>query len=135
MQLVRARRRAEADGATITGLYERVDRLYGEQRTIEDGKLKSQAWYENGERVWDKEFHPSGKLAKYNRKFADGYGELTMHEDGKVYRLRCAPSARDDKELRTWCGFDAAMTAGAYIPHLCHEPDNRRLASARRANF
>jgi serine phosphatase RsbU (regulator of sigma subunit) len=34
VRLVRARRRAEADGATITALYESVDRLYGEQRTI-----------------------------------------------------------------------------------------------------
>ncbi len=92
----------------------RDDKMHGEQRTIEDGKLKSQSWYENGERVWDKEFHPSGRLAKYDRKFADGHGELTVREDGNVYRLRCTPGARDDKELRKLCGFDAAVTTSIY---------------------
>jgi serine phosphatase RsbU (regulator of sigma subunit) len=33
-QLLRARRRAESDTRTITGLYERVDTLYGEQREL-----------------------------------------------------------------------------------------------------
>jgi antitoxin component YwqK of YwqJK toxin-antitoxin module len=92
----------------------RDDKEHGDQKTIEDGKLKSQAWYESGQRVWAKEFHPSGKLARYSRKFPDGYGELTVHEDGKVYRLRCSPGARDDTELRRWCGFGSPATTSIY---------------------
>jgi antitoxin component YwqK of YwqJK toxin-antitoxin module len=88
----------------------RDDKPHGEERIIEDGKLKSLASYEAGQRVWMKELFPSGKLRSYSHKVADGLGEITLHEDGKVFRLRCAPGLRNDKELRKWCGFEGGAT-------------------------
>jgi antitoxin component YwqK of YwqJK toxin-antitoxin module len=87
---------------------------HGEHKTIENGKVKSIEWYDNGQRVWQKEFFPSGVLAKYLRKFADGTDELSVHEDGKVYDLRCSPGAKDDLELRRLCGFQGAVTTSIY---------------------
>ena len=87
---------------------------HGEHKTIENGKVKSIEWYDNGQRVWQKEFFPSGALAKYLRKFADGTDELSVHEDGKVYDLRCSPGAKDDPELRKLCGFAGAVTTSIY---------------------
>ena len=92
----------------------RDDKENGERRTIEDGKLKSLASYEDGQRVWEKDFDASGKLAKYSRKYPDGSVELAVREDGKVTRLRCLPAARDDQQLRRWCGFDGATTTTIY---------------------
>ena len=92
----------------------RDDKQHGESRQVENGKLASLSSYDGGDRVWDKELYPSGKLKSYSRKFADGMGELSQKEDGKVYRLRCAPAARDDKELRKICGFDGAVTTSIY---------------------
>jgi antitoxin component YwqK of YwqJK toxin-antitoxin module len=92
----------------------RDDKRQGEERQLEDGKLTSLAAYDGGERVWDKELYPSGKLKSYSRKLADGFGELSQHEDGKVYRLSCSPAARDDKELRKICGFEGAVTTSIY---------------------
>ena len=87
---------------------------HGEHKTIENGKVKSIEWYDNGQRVWEKEFFPSGVLAKYSRKFPDGTANLSVHEDGKVYDLRCSPGAKDDPELRKLCGFGGAVTTSIY---------------------
>ncbi len=92
----------------------RDDKEHGEKRTIQNGKLKSIEWYDNGQRVWEKEFFPSGALAKYSRKLADGTDRLSVHEDGKVYDLRCSPGAKDDPELRKLCGFEGAVTTSIY---------------------
>ena len=39
---------------------------------------------------------------------------MSLKEDGKVYRLRARPAAKDDKELRKICGFDGAVTTSIY---------------------
>ncbi|HEY7373814.1 MAG TPA: hypothetical protein VIF57_16760 [Polyangia bacterium] len=90
------------------------DKKHGEETRFDDGKLVSLAGFENGERVWDKELYPDGKLKSYSRKFADGPGELSVKEDGRVYRLSCSPAAKDDKELRKPCGFEGAATTSIY---------------------
>ena len=92
----------------------RDDKEHGEHKTIENGKVKSIEWYDNGQRVWEKEFFPSGVLAKYSRKFPDSTANLSVHEDGKVYDLRCSPGAKDDPELRKLCGFAGAVTTSIY---------------------
>ena len=92
----------------------RDDKEHGERRTVQNGKLKSLEWWENGQRVWQKEFHASGVLAKYSRKFADGTDRFSVHEDGKVHDLSCSPGAKDDPELRRLCGFDGAVTTSIY---------------------
>jgi antitoxin component YwqK of YwqJK toxin-antitoxin module len=92
----------------------RDDKRHGEETELEGGKLASLASYDGGERVWEKDLYPSGKLKSYSRKLTDGFGELAQKEDGKVTRLRCSPAARDDKELRKICGFDGAVTTSIY---------------------
>jgi len=92
----------------------RDDKRHGDEKRFEDGKLVSVIGYEAGERVWEREFFPNGNLKTYSRKFADGSGELSMKEDGRVYRLSCSPAAKDDKELRKPCGFDGAATTSIY---------------------
>lgn len=92
----------------------RDGKQHGEQRTIEDGKLKALAGYENGQRVWEKEVYPDGALKKYWRQLRDGSGELARTEAGNVHRLVCAPGVRDDKELRKPCGFEGAVTTSIY---------------------
>ncbi|MES1208518.1 MAG: hypothetical protein ABUS79_21470, partial [Pseudomonadota bacterium] len=92
----------------------RDDKREGEERITENGKVKSLTWYEKGERIWTKELFPSGKVSAYSRKVADGVAEISVHEDGKVFRLRCSPTLKDDQDLRRWCGFDGAVTTPIY---------------------
>jgi antitoxin component YwqK of YwqJK toxin-antitoxin module len=92
----------------------RDDKRHGEEKRIENGKTTSLHYYEAGERVWTKELDANGRLKSYSRKFADGVGELSVKEDGKVYRLSCSPPAKDDQELRRLCGFDGAVTTSIY---------------------
>jgi len=92
----------------------RDDKRHGEEKRFENGQLVSLAAYQNGERVSEKELYPNGKLKNYSRKFADGSGELSLKEDGKVWRLSCSPAAKDDPELRKPCGFDGAVTTSIY---------------------
>lgn len=77
----------------------------------EQGRLVSQASYKAGQRVWEKEFHPSGALKRYWRQYPTPLQvSLDLREDGKVTGLVCAPEAKDDETLRTWCGFSGAKT-------------------------
>jgi len=92
----------------------RDDKEDGEQKTVEGGKVKALALFSAGERVWEKQLHPNGRLASYSRKLKDGTAEISLGQDGRVYRLRCLPTARDDKELRRWCGFEGAVTTSIY---------------------
>ncbi len=92
----------------------RDDKQHGEDHRIEDGKLASLAWYDGGERVWDKDLYPSGKLKRYARKLKQGYAEIALKEDGRVYGLRCSPAVRDDADLRRPCGFEGAVTTSIY---------------------
>lgn len=91
----------------------RDDKEHGERRTTENGKLQSIAQFENGKRIWLREFHPSGKLARFTRQLATGTVELAARDDGKVLTLRCAPTA-DDTELRKPCGFEGVATTSIY---------------------
>ncbi len=99
-------------GSRRTGY--RDDKQHGEDRKLEAGKLASLAWYDGGQRLWDKDLYPSGKLKSYTRTFASGAGEMSLREDGKVTRLHCSPAARDDKELRKICGFEGEATTSIY---------------------
>lgn len=92
----------------------RDDKQHGEERIFEDGKLKSVASFESGERIWTKELTPDGQLARYSRKLASGHGAISRRPDGKVYELQCAPAVKDDKELRRWCGFEGALATPIY---------------------
>jgi antitoxin component YwqK of YwqJK toxin-antitoxin module len=92
----------------------RDDKRHGEEKRVVNGKTASLTWYEAGERVWTKELDANGRLKSYSRKFADGFGELSVKEDGKVYRLSCSPAAKDDQELRRPCGLDGAVTTSIY---------------------
>jgi antitoxin component YwqK of YwqJK toxin-antitoxin module len=92
----------------------RDDKQHGEERTIENGKLSSIAFFENGERVWRKELRPDGRIARYTHKYAGGPAEIATREDGQLTRLACVPAAKDDPELRKPCGFDGAATTSLY---------------------
>jgi antitoxin component YwqK of YwqJK toxin-antitoxin module len=94
----------------------RDDKPHGEERRIEDGKLTQLIWHDGGERVWDKQLYPSGKLKRYTRTLpvGQGYAEIDVKEDGRVYGLRCSPAVRDDQELRKPCGFEGAVTTSIY---------------------
>jgi len=102
------------DGKNSWRVAYRDDKKHGEERRFENGALTWAAEYDGGTRVWQRELYPSGKLKSYTRRFADGTGELSLKEDGKVYRLSCAPGAKDDKELRKPCGFAGAATTSIY---------------------
>jgi antitoxin component YwqK of YwqJK toxin-antitoxin module len=92
----------------------RDDKLHGEERRFQNGKLASVASYDSGETVWRKELRPDGRLASYTRKFAGGSAEIAIRDDGHVTRLRCVPQAKDDADLRKPCGFDGAATTSIY---------------------
>jgi antitoxin component YwqK of YwqJK toxin-antitoxin module len=104
----------ESDGRDSRRVTYRDNKKHGEEKRFENGALVSLAAWENGERVSNKELYPNGKLKNYSRKFADGSGELSLTEDGKVWRLSCSPAAKDDPELRKPCGFDGAATTSIY---------------------
>jgi len=87
---------------------------HGEQKTVEHGKLRSLAWYDNGVRVWEKTFDESGALKRYTRSIGYGTSQLVLDKDGKIEKLRCASGARDDPELRGWCGFEGTMMKVIY---------------------
>jgi antitoxin component YwqK of YwqJK toxin-antitoxin module len=92
----------------------RDDKLDGEQTVIEHGTLHYKTRYDAGEEVWRKELYPSGKLNRYSRRLARGMADVHLAEDGRVYGMSCAPEVRDDKELRSWCGFDGKKTVQIY---------------------
>jgi antitoxin component YwqK of YwqJK toxin-antitoxin module len=104
------------DGKNSRRVSYRDDKRHGEEKRIEDGHVAALAEYDGGERVWEKELYPSGKVKRYSHKFAGGggYGELSVKEDGRVTQLNCSPAAKDDKELRKPCGFDGAATTSIY---------------------
>lgn len=92
----------------------RDEKRHGEQKELEDGKLKSLAQYADGEEVWRKTYHPSGKLATYSRKLQKGRARLDVKEDGKITSLDCGPELKDDGELKKLCGFQGAVTTSIY---------------------
>jgi len=92
----------------------RDEKRHGEQRQLENGKLKSLALYTDGERIWEKTYFPSGKLETYSRKLTQGSAQLRLHEDDKVYSLSCSAELKDDEVLRTRCGFAGAVTISIY---------------------
>jgi len=92
----------------------RDNKQHGEERTFENGKLTSLAFFENGERVWRKELRPDGRVASYTRKFPGGSAEIATKEDGHVTRLQCVPAAKDDPEVGKPCGFDGPATTSIY---------------------
>jgi antitoxin component YwqK of YwqJK toxin-antitoxin module len=102
------------DGARIRRAGVRDEKRHGMEREIDNGKLKSQAEYADGEQVWDKTFHPSGKLATYSRTLKPGYAHLRVGEDGKIYTLDCSPQLRDDVVMKKLCGFSGAVTTSIY---------------------
>jgi antitoxin component YwqK of YwqJK toxin-antitoxin module len=92
----------------------RDNKQHGEERTFENGKLTSIAFFENGDRVWRKELRSDGRVASYTHKYPGGSAELTTKDDGHVTRLQCVPAAKDDPEVRKPCGFDGPATTSIY---------------------
>lgn len=92
-----------------------ADKREGLEETTDGGKLLSQAMYKAGDRVWEKEFHPSGSLKRYWRQYPTPVQlSVSLGEDGKVYGLSCGVEAKDDEVLRSWCGFEGAKTTDVY---------------------
>jgi len=92
----------------------RDNKQHGEERNFENGKLTSLEFFDNGDRIWRKEFRPDGRIAHYTHKYSGGSAELTTKEDGHVTRLQCVPAAKDDPEVRKPCGFDGPATTQIY---------------------
>jgi antitoxin component YwqK of YwqJK toxin-antitoxin module len=92
----------------------RDNKQHGEERSFENGKLTSLEFFDNGDRVWRKEFRPDGRVASYTHKYPGGSADLTTKEDGHVTRLQCVPAAKDDPEVRKPCGFDGPATTSIY---------------------
>lgn len=92
-----------------------ADKREGLEETSEQGKRLTQTMYEAGDRVWEKEFHPSGSLKRYWRQFpTPAQLSVSLGEDGKVYGLNCGVQAKDDEVLRPWCGFAGEKTVDVY---------------------
>ncbi len=87
---------------------------HGEEKNFEGERLESVVMYERGKRVWSKEFHPSGKLARYARNLGKGSASISQGEDGKVYGLVCAPEVGSDPLLRGPCGFEGQRATTVY---------------------
>jgi len=64
------------------------------------------------------------------RKFADGTDELSVHEDGKVYDLRCSPGAK-----RPSCASCVASLGGDYVDLRWHREGESRTKLGRRCEF
>lgn len=80
----------------------------------ERGVLLSQVQWRQGERVWWKEWYPSGKLKSYRHQYPGRLVSLDLREDGQVTGLDCAPEVKDDEVLAPWCGFRGEKSVVIY---------------------
>jgi hypothetical protein len=87
---------------------------HGLEETFEGKRALGSAMYERGERVWSKELHPDGSLARYWRQYPDGQASLTLDDKGQVQGLSCLPATRGDLVLDAWCGFQGARTVQVF---------------------
>lgn len=91
------------------------DKAEGLEEIRDGDALLSTSMFKDGQRVWEKEFHPGGALKRYWRQYPKPLQvSLDLREDGKVTSLSCAPDAKDDEVLRTWCGFAGEKTTPVY---------------------
>ncbi|MDP3504763.1 MAG: hypothetical protein Q8S33_30775 [Myxococcales bacterium] len=110
-----------------TGLITQVRDAWRRRYTVKDNQedgldevrdgdvLLSTAMFNAGQRVWEKEFHPNGALKRYWRQYPKPLQvSLDLRDDGKVTSISCAPDAKDDEVLRTWCGFAGEKTIEVY---------------------
>lgn len=87
----------------------------GLAQRFEKGKLIGEEMYKAGERVWDKDYYPSGKMKSYDLQIPNkGYGRIAFQEDGKVDAIECLPEVKGDKILEKVCGFGKPMTVKVY---------------------
>lgn len=86
----------------------------GEQRTTDNGRLTGVQVYVDGKEVTDTDYHPNGKLSRHTHQFPDHLDLIQLDDDGKVHAVTCSPQAKDDRELRKWCGFEGAITHTLY---------------------
>lgn len=101
-------------GDRVRQVHYRDDQQHGEETLSRSGKVESVSSYERGTRVWLKQYHASGTLARYLHVFESGSAELTQREDGKTLKLQCVPEAATIPELRGPCGFSAPSTVELY---------------------
>lgn len=110
-----------------TGLITQARDVWRRRYTVKDNKeegleevregdaLLSTSMFKDGQRVWTKELHPGGTLKRYWRQYPKPLQvSLDLREDGKVTGISCAPDAKDDEVLRTWCGFAGEKTIEVY---------------------
>ena len=88
--------------------------LHGEQSTTDAGKLSALTHFERGKRIWWQENNAATGVVEYSHQFEDGQALIRMSADGRVYGLRCTPSARADKRLQVACGFGAPRMTRIY---------------------
>ena len=103
----------------VRGDHRSLERLVDGQRDglneeREGAVLLSQTMYRAGERVWSKDFHPSGRLKSYQRQLPGRLVQLELTEDGRVTSLGCDPQVKDDDVLQAWCGFGREKTVAMY---------------------
>lgn len=77
-------------------------------------KLTRQEQHRAGERVWSKDFTPTGALKEYSRQYPGGQVSLRLTDDGRVTSLTCLPEAKGDEVVNDWCGFKGERVVKVY---------------------
>ncbi|HPL97123.1 MAG: hypothetical protein WAP08_02350 [Smithellaceae bacterium] len=89
-------------------------RLDGLQSIFQKGNLLEQIMYVNGKEQWKTTYHPDGTLSGHRRYYAKHVDEISITKDGRITHISCSPEAKNDKELRKWCGFAGVVEHSIY---------------------